>query len=61
MLILSRHVGESLILGEGAEAIIVTVMQIRGNQVRIGVAAPPKVRVDREEIRERMNREKAAG
>jgi carbon storage regulator len=59
MLILSRRVNESLIIGEGPEQIIVTVMQVRGNQVRLGVAAPPKMRVDREEIRERINREKA--
>jgi carbon storage regulator len=61
MLILSRRVGESLVIGEGAEKIIVTIMQVRGSQVRIGVAAPPKVIVDREEIYLRRQAEKAAG
>jgi carbon storage regulator len=61
MLILTRKVGESLVIGEGAEKIIVTIMQVRGAQVRIGVAAPPKVIVDREEIYLRRQAEKAAG
>jgi carbon storage regulator len=61
MLILSRRVNESLIIGEGPEQIIVTVMQMRGNQVRLGVAAPPKVIVDREEIYLRRQAEKAPG
>lgn len=54
MLILSRRVGESLCIGDD---VIVTVMAIKGNQVRIGVNAPKNVRVDREEIRARINNE----
>jgi carbon storage regulator len=54
-------VGESLVIGEGAEKIIVTIMQVRGSQVRLGVAAPPKVIVDREEIYLRRQAEKAPG
>lgn len=51
MLILSRKMGESLIIGD---EIIVTVLAIRGNQVRIGVNAPKDVSVHREEIYKRI-------
>jgi carbon storage regulator len=58
MLILSRRIGESIMIGD---EIIVTVMQVdRGGQVRIGVHAPAKTVVDREEIHERKKREAAA-
>lgn len=53
MLILTRKPSESLIIGED---IVVTILGIRGNQVRIGIEAPPNVSVDREEIRERKDR-----
>lgn len=55
MLILTRRVGESLIIGD---EINVTVLSIRGNQVRIGVNAPKNVTVHREEIYERIKHEK---
>ena len=54
MLILSRRPGESLVIGDD---VTVTVVAIKGNQVRIGVNAPKNVRVDREEIRARINNE----
>lgn len=55
MLILTRRVGESIMIGPD---IVVTVMQVgRGNQVRVGIAAPSKLRVDREEVRRRMEAE----
>ena len=54
MLILSRRTGESLCIGDD---VTVTVVAIKGNQVRIGVNAPKNVRVDREEIRARINNE----
>lgn len=58
MLILSRKVGQSIKIGDD---IIVTVTQVdRGGLVRIGVAAPPKVRVDREEVRDRIDAERRA-
>jgi carbon storage regulator len=57
MLILTRRVGESLMIGDD---INVTVLGIRGNQVRIGVNAPKNVAVHREEIYERIRQEKAA-
>jgi carbon storage regulator len=47
MLILTRKPGESLMIGEG---IRVTILQVRGNQVRVGVVAPTTFTVDREEV-----------
>ena len=50
MLILTRRIGESVLIGEH---ITVTVLGVNGSQVKIGVAAPPNVIVDREEIAEK--------
>ena len=58
MLILTRRVGESLMIGD---EVTVTVLGVKGNQVRIGVNAPKDVSVHREEIYERIQAEKAGG
>ncbi|AKH21928.1 MULTISPECIES: carbon storage regulator CsrA [Sedimenticola] len=54
MLILTRRVGETLMIGD---EVTVTVLGVKGNQVRIGVNAPRDVTVHREEIYERIKRE----
>lgn len=58
MLILTRRVGETLMIGD---EVTVTVLGIKGNQVRIGVNAPKDVTVHREEIYERIKKEKTQG
>lgn len=54
MLILTRRVGETLMIGDD---VAVTVLGVKGNQVRIGVKAPKDVTVHREEIYERIQGE----
>ena len=58
MLILTRRVGETVMIGND---ITVTVLGVKGNQVRVGVNAPKEVAVHREEIYERIKREEQAG
>ena len=55
MLILTRRVGETVMIGND---VTVTILGVKGNQVRVGVVAPKDVVVDREEIFERKKREK---
>lgn len=54
MLILTRRVGETLMIGD---SVSVTVLGVKGNQVRIGINAPKDVAVHREEIFQRIKRE----
>ena len=58
MLILTRRVGETLMIGD---SVSVTVLGVKGNQVRIGINAPKDVAVHREEIFQRIKREQAGG
>jgi carbon storage regulator len=56
MLILTRRVGETVMIGD---EVTVTVLGVKGNQVRIGVNAPKNVAVHREEIYDRIKKEQA--
>ena len=56
MLILTRRVGEAVVIGE---EVTVTVLGVKGNQVRIGINAPKTVSVHREEIFERIKNEQS--
>jgi carbon storage regulator len=55
MLILTRRVGEKLVIGEN---VIVTVLGVKGNQIRIGIDAPSEIQVHREEIFKRIQQER---
>ena len=58
MLILTRRVGETIMIGD---SVTVTVLGVKGNQVRVGVNAPKDIAVHREEIYERIKREQEGG
>ena len=57
MLILTRRVGETLMIGD---SVTVTILGVKGNQVRVGINAPKDVAVHREEIFQRIGKEPAA-
>jgi carbon storage regulator len=58
MLILTRRVGETVMIGDD---VTITVLGVKGNQVRVGINAPKTVAVHREEIYERIKREQQGG
>ena len=58
MLVITRRVGESIMVGDNVK---VTVLQVKGGQVRIGIDAPRGIAVHREEIHERIRGESADG
>lgn len=57
MLILTRRVGETLMVGDEVTA---TVLGVKGNQVRLGINAPKEIAVHREEIYQKIHKEKEA-
>ena len=57
MLVLSRERDQSIIIGED---IVITIVDIRGEKVRVGISAPPHVPVHRKEVYEAIKREKQA-
>ena len=58
MLVLSRHRDESIIIGDD---IVVTIVDIRGDKVRLGIQAPTHIPVHRQEIYDAIQREKSRG
>lgn len=57
MLLLTRRIGESIIIGDGEDRIVITVLSINRNQVRVGIDAPKTMSVHREEIYIRIQNE----
>lgn len=58
MLVLSRMTGQIIVIGSGKDAIEVMVTSIEGSKVRLGITAPKDVRVDREEVRKKIDEQK---
>ena len=56
MLVLSRKKNESIIIGDGTDAITVVIIEIRGDKVRLGIEAPKEVPVHRREVYEAIKR-----
>jgi carbon storage regulator len=57
MLVLSRKEGERIVVGRD---ILITVIESRGNRVRLGISAPKEIPINRQEVSERLAREEAA-
>jgi carbon storage regulator len=58
MLILTRRIGESLVIGDD---VTITILAIKGNQIRIGIDAPKNVAVHRQEIQQKINESSKEG
>jgi carbon storage regulator len=60
MLVLTRKPGERFVIGNGPDAVFVTVIEIDHGKVRLGIEAPKHLEVDREEIRQRKDAQRGA-
>jgi len=60
MLVLSRHTEESIVIGDGDSQVTVTVVQIQGDKVRLGIEAPKNIPIHRSEVYEAIKAELAA-
>ena len=58
MLVLSRQKDESIIIGEGEDKVEITIVDVRGDKVRLGIDAPRRISVHRKEIYEAVMRER---
>ena len=54
MLVLTRNIGETIIIGDNKEKVILTVLNIKGKQAKIGIDAPKNIPVHREEIYQKI-------
>ena len=57
MLVLTRRIGESIMIGDDGK-IVIAILDVKGNQVRLGIDAPKEISVHRSEIYDRIQREK---
>lgn len=57
MLVLSRQRDESIVIGTGDDMVVVTIVDIRGEKVRLGISAPPTIPVHRKEIWEKIKKD----
>ncbi len=55
MLVLSRKIGEAIVIGEGDDAVVVQVMEMKGDRVRLGIIAPRTTPVHRQEVYEKIH------
>jgi len=60
MLVLSRQKDESIVIGDGDDKVVITIVDVRGDKVRLGIVAPRTTSVHRKEIYEAIQRERAA-
>lgn len=58
MLVLSRKIDESIIIGDGEDKVEITIVDVRGDKVRLGITAPKNMPVHRKEVYEAIQREK---
>lgn len=61
MLILTRRLDEKITIGEGDKVVFVTILGVKGNQVRLGIDAPKSIPIHREEIYQKIEDEKTQG